>query len=454
MVRCMAPAKLDATRIPAQVREISRLVKAAGGGAWLVGGAVRDLALGFEPVDYDIATDLSPEVVATAIGSGQLDDARFGVCKIDGLPWPVSVTTLREEWDYRDHRRPNAVRFVNDITRDASRRDFACNAIYADCESGVMTDPCGGLADLETRRLRVIGDAATRFADDPLRLLRMLRFEARLGLRADESAAAAARMTADGLRSLSAERVYSELTKAFTGQGRGGALRRFVELGFASRLLPEVAAMEGVPQPPQYHPEGCVLTHVGLVLDRIEEPSPELAWSALLHDVGKPPTFRVAEDRIRFDGHDQLSASMAESILMRLRAPKEVRMAVTAICRDHIRIASLLQMRPRRREAWLRDPLFPLHLAFHKADCLGSHGDLSIHAAAIRLLAALPPVRPALITGADVRALGIAEGPVVGQLLRAVDEALDGMDPVDGTGPSREDALAMLAQLAAAHVKH
>lgn len=453
MVLKMAPAKLDASRIPHEVRALARLVKAAGGGAWLVGGAVRDLLLGLSPVDFDIATDLAPADAAAAIGGGRLEDARFGVCRVDDLPWPVSLTTLREERGYADRRRPDEVRFVHEVGLDAPRRDFACNAIYADCETGDLLDPCGGIPDLAARRLRTIGDARVRFAEDPLRLLRMLRFEARFGMRADEAAESAARASADGLATLSAERVYTELTKAFTGPGRGAALRRCVELGFAQRLLPEVAAMEGVPQPPQYHPEGCVLTHVCLVLERLESPTPALAWSAVLHDVGKPPTFRVAEDRIRFDGHDQLSAEMADATLQRLRAPKDVRAAVVAVCRDHIRIASLLQMRPRRREQWLRDPLFPVHLAFHKADCLGSHGDLSIHAAASKLLSELPPQRPVLVTGADVRALGIAEGPVVGQLLRAVDEALDRVDPVDGSGPTREAALEILAQLAATHVK-
>lgn len=454
MVIRMASARLDASRIPRDIRAIARRITAAGGRAWLVGGAVRDLMLGLEPVDYDIATDLEPTQAAAAAGGGSLDDARFGVCRVEGMPWPVSMTTLREERGYADHRRPDEVRFVRDVAVDARRRDFSCNAIYADCETGLLTDPCGGAADLEARTLRVIGDAATRLAEDPLRLLRMLRFEARFRMRADDAAERAARIAADGLQALSAERVYSELTRAFTGPGRGAALRRFVDLGFAARLLPEVAAMDGVPQPPQYHPEGCVLTHVCLVLDRIEEPDAILAWSAVLHDVGKPPTFRVAEDRIRFDGHDVLSAQMAESVLTRLRAPKDVRTAVASICRDHIRIASLLQMRPRRREQWLRDPLFRQHLAFHRADCLGSHGDLSIHAAATRMLAELPPQRPVLVTGADVVALGIAEGPAVGRLLRAVEEALDGVDAADGAGATREDALAILARLAAARVKH
>lgn len=453
MVNGMPSASLDATRIPDAIRDLARRLTTAGGQAWLVGGAVRDLAMECQPRDFDIVTDLRPEDSARAVGGGDLTDARFGVCRIDGLPWAASITTLREERGYADHRRPDEVRFVSDPALDAVRRDFTCNALYADCETGAVTDPCGGLADLQQRRLRTIGDPRVRFCEDPLRLLRMVRFEARLGMRADAATEAAARDAAEGLLGLSPERVYAEITDAITGFGRGQALRRLVDLGFALRLLPEVAAMDGVPQPPQYHPEGCVLTHVCLVLDRLEQPDPALAWSAVLHDVGKPPTFRVAEDRIRFDGHDQLSAQMAEAILLRLRAPKDLRNAVAAVCRDHIRIASLLQMRPRRREQWLRDPLFPLHLAFHRADCLGSHGDLSIHAAASRMLAELPPQRPILLTGADVVALGVAEGPVVGQLLRAAEEALDAVETTDAVGPTREQALAILRGLAAPHVK-
>lgn len=450
----MAPAKLEASRIPADIRSLARRIASVGGCAWLVGGAVRDLMLGLEPVDFDVATDLVPSEIAKAIGEVDLENARFGVCRVVGASFPASITTLREEHGYRDRRRPDEVRFVRDPAVDALRRDFTCNALYADCETGEILDPCGGVVDLATRTLRAIGDPDVRLEEDPLRLLRLLRFEARFSMRADAATEAAARRTAGGLRALSPERVYAELTKAFTGAGRGGALRRFVELGFSSVLLPEVAAMEGVPQPPQYHPEGCVLTHVCLVLDRLELPDPTLAWSAVLHDVGKPPTFRVAEDRIRFDGHDVLSAEMAEAVLVRLRAPKDVRIAVASICRDHIRIASLLQMRPRRRESWLRDPLFPLHLAFHKADCLGSHGDLSIHEAASKMLAELPSLRPVWVTGADVRALGVPEGPVVGQLLKAVDELLEEAPGADGVGATRESALAILARLAAAHVKH
>lgn len=411
---------------------------------------MRDLLLQTTVRDFDVATDLLPEQVAAVLPEADLQDAHLGACRLLGLPVPVVVTTLRAEADYTDHRRPDRVKFVRDLAIDAVRRDFTCNAIYADAVTGTLIDPLGGLADLDRRLLRAIGPASRRLSEDPLRLLRLWRFAARLSFEVEGETLSAAQLLAPELLRLSPERVYDELTNTFSGAGRGAALHRFVAWGFAAVLLPEVAAMAGVPQPPQYHPEGCVLTHVALVLEQVPEHDPVLAWSALLHDIGKPPTFRVAEDRIRFDGHDVLSAQMAEVVLERLHAPKVLRRAVVEICRDHIRMASLLQMRPRRRERWLRDSLFEKHLAFHRADCLGSHGDLSIHEAVTAMVAALPPIREALLTGADVLAAGVLEGPAVGQILKAVELELEA---IDGTEPTRELALEHLRRLVATRVK-
>jgi poly(A) polymerase len=213
--------------------------------------------------------------------------------------------------------------------------------------------------------------------------------------------------------------------------------------------MPEVAALDGVTQPPEYHPEGCVLVHTALVLDHVPAGDPVLAWAAVLHDVGKPPTWRQAEDRIRFDGHDTLSARMADAVLQRLRCTNELREQVVEICREHIRFAVLPAMRPRRRQRFLRQPSFARHLAFHRADCLGSHGDLRVHDRLDTEWRALPPVSTPLVTGADVLALGIAPGPRVGELLRDVERALD-----DIAGePTRVDALALLSRFATAPVK-
>lgn len=219
-------------------------------------------------------------------------------------------------------------------------------------------------------------------------------------------------------------------------------------------------ALSGCPQDPRFHAEGDVDLHTRLACRALTDSSAfrSLAvdardvvfTAALMHDVGKPPTWQQGPDRIRFHGHDTLSARMAEQILVRLRAPRELREAVVEISREHIRFASLPAMRPRRREQWLRSPRFPLHLAFHRADCLGSHGNLSIYETAAAALAALPPERTVLVTGADALALGVPEGPLVGELLRAVERQLDADAERE---PTRAQALAALRQLAAPHVK-
>ncbi len=439
----MHVARIEPTaELPAFVRDVLRRLSAAGQ-AWLVGGTVRDLLLGGQPRDFDIATDLRPAEVQRILPAADLRDAQFGVVSVPGTPVPLTVTTLRREAGYGDQRRPQQVEFVTSLEVDAQRRDFTVNALYLDAFEHRVTDPCGGLADLQARRLRTIGAPPARFAEDTLRLLRALRFAARCELAIEASTWAAAVASAPDLARLSPERVFTELTLAFTGPGRGRALRLLVELGFAAVVLPEVAAMAGVTQPPEYHPEGDVLTHVALVLDHVPPGDAGLAWRAVLHDIGKPPTWRPAEDRIRFDGHDQLSATMAAAVLRRLHASNELRELVVDVCRDHIRFASLPQMRPRRREAWMRSPHFAAHLAFHRADCLGSHGKLDIHALAAAEFAALPPAAPPLVTGADVLALGVPAGPAVGELLRAVHEAADEAP----TAMARPDALILLREM-------
>jgi len=361
----------------------------------------------------------------------------------------IGMTSWREESDYRDSRHPSEVRFVDSVERDAVRRDFTVNAIYLEPATGELLDPCGGIGDLSSRWLRTVGDPRTRLREDPLRMLRAVRFAAAAGLEIEGATMAALRSEAECLRHLSAERVFEELTRSFTGRGRGRALRLLIERKLADEVLPEVVPMDGVPQPPQFHPEGDVLTHVCMVLDQVAAGDPVQAWSAVLHDVGKPATFERADDRIRFSGHDTLSAQMAEAALRRLRAPRAMTKLVSEICRDHIRFASLPQMRPRRRERWMRSPDFRAHLDFHRADCAGSHGDLAIYSAVHAEWAALPPVPPPPpCSGADVIALGVPEGPKVGEILAQLNEWLEQQDGVD-----REGALAVLRDLVRDQIK-
>lgn len=426
--------------MPEPVQQCVQRIRDGGGRAWIVGGAVRDLLQGRCPEDYDLASDLEPRELARLLPEPELREADLGTCRTTFGGQELTVTTLRAEGGYRDGRHPDEVEFVRDVAVDAVRRDFTCNAIYYDPLASELLDPCGGRADLDAGVLRAIGDPETRFHEDSLRLLRLVRFAASAELQIDPATAAAAAKCASLVAQLSAERTFAELTNAFTGVGRGRSLGLFVELGLADVLLPEISAMDGVEQPPQYHPEGDVLVHVKLVLDHVPAGDPVLSWSAVLHDVGKPPTFRVAEDRIRFDGHDVLSAKMAEEILQRFKAPKALREKVVDVCLQHIRFAALPQMRPVRAERWMREENFPLHLAFHRADCLASHGNLEIHAFAERTLAALPPRSEALLRGKDVLDLGVPPGRQVGAVLGAVEARMDELS----VAPTREQALVLL----------
>ncbi len=447
--------------VPAALRQLAATLQQSGGRVWLVGGAVRDALLaeaatpdadraeaGVER-DWDLATDLPPDAVAAAIGTAPQRAHAFGAVAFERDGVAGVVQTLRRESGYRDRRRPDVVEFTADLAADAARRDFTANALYLDLSDGRLIDPLGGREDLRRGVLRAIGDPSVRLREDPLRMLRAVRFCAAGGLRLEAATDAALRAHSDAVRDLSADRVRDELTRAFTGRGRGRALRMAIDLGVTTPWLPELAPMDGVPQPPQYHPEGDVLTHVCLVLDHVPADDPVLSWAAVLHDVGKPPTFERAADRIRFTGHDVLSAQMAERMLRRLRAPRRWIEAVVEICRDHIRIASLPQMGKTKRERWLRTELFPAHLAFHRADCLGSHGDLHIYEFARRALAELPPEPPPpLVSGADVLALGVGEGPMVGQLLRAAQAEIEQRAGVD-----RRQALSILETVVKSAVK-
>lgn len=436
---------------PPAVQQILQRATRSGGRAWVVGGTVRDALIGRPPHDWDCAVELGgPELVAQ-FPDAAAADPRLGMVLLRGADGQgdVVLTSMRAEAGYSDHRHPDVVRFGVGVAEDAQRRDFTVNALYFDPLTGELQDPTSGIQDLRLCRLAVIGDPVTRLREDPLRILRAIRFAASCHLELNDELPDAIAQTAPLLTHLSAERIAGELDRMFRGIGRGRALGLLVRSGVASYVLPELVAMEGIPQPPQFHPEGDVLTHVCLVLAQVPAGDRVLAWSAVLHDIGKPATFERAEDRIRFSRHDVVSADMAEQILRRLRIGKDVRERVVEICRDHIRFASLPEMAAPRRERWLRSAGFAHHLRFHRADCEASHGLLGIHEYASRELETLPPLPPPpLCTGRDVLALGVPPGPRVGTLLAAVDEMV-----AAGEIPDRDTALSKLRSLVESGVK-
>jgi len=311
-------------------------LRSRGHVAWFVGGCVRDLLLGHAPKDYDVATDARPDEVMLLWPGSEQVGAKFGVVLVNRDGATVEVVTFRSEQAYQDGRHPDAVRFETDPRKDVQRRDFTINAILLDPFSGEVIDYSGGRADLEAGIIRAIGDPAARFEEDHLRMLRAIRFAARFGFAIEPATMASIQRCHGDIARISAERIRAELTRILT---EGGARRGFElldETGLLVDVLPEVAAMKGVAQPPEFHPEGDVWIHTLLMLEGLDHPSVTLAWGVLLHDVGKPPTFRVA-DRIRFDGHVELGEQIARDILSRLRFSNAEIDQVIALVANHMR---------------------------------------------------------------------------------------------------------------------
>jgi poly(A) polymerase len=425
--------------------QIAGELRARGFEAWLVGGCVRDLVLGREPADYDIATDANPTQLLEIFPKAQLVGAQFGVVLVDG----VEVATFRSDHSYVDGRHPVKVSFESDVKQDVLRRDFTINALLIDpalakCSDGVaahVVDYVGGLDDLHNRVVRAIGDPEQRFEEDHLRMLRAVRFAARFGFKIEPKTMAAIERLHERITRVSPERVRDELVSILT---EGGARRGFELLdasGMLNDILPEVAAMKGVAQPPEFHPEGDVWTHTLLMLERLPTPTATLAFGVLLHDVGKPGTFRIAE-RIRFDGHVELGEKIARDILMRLRFSNSDIEQVLALVANHMRFKHVHEMRESKLKRMLRMDRFDEHLELHRLDCLASHGNLENYEFARSKLEQLPPeqLRPSrLLTGRDLIEAGYAPGPDFARMLEMAEDA-----QLESRIQSKQDALELV----------
>lgn len=420
-----------------------RLV-AAGHRALFAGGCVRDRLLGRTPGDHDVATSATPEQVEALFPRALTVGARFGVVVVPVEGGNVEVATFRADGRYVDGRRPEGVVF-SDPPTDASRRDFTVNGLFEDPVTGEVLDYVGGRADLAARLLRAIGDPEARFREDHLRLLRAVRFAVRLGFALEPATAAAIRRLAPLAADVSAERTRDELVKILVA-GRGRALRLLHRTGLLPVVLPEIAAMRGVPQPPQFHPEGDVFVHTALVLDHLDltglsdEDAEDVVLGALFHDVAKPPTMTVdPTGRIRFNGHDSLGEEMSLAIAERWKLPRRRTDRVADLVGTHMTFPNLPNMRRHKLREFLGAPDLPLHLVLHRADCGASHGDLSLAAFCEAQVAAFrsePVLPPPVVTGADLLEAGYAPGPRMGALLRWLRA-----EQLDGRAPTRDEAV-------------
>ncbi len=451
--------------------EIVRTLRERGHHAYFAGGCVRDLLLGREPADFDVATDATPQQVMQIFPQTFAVGEQFGVVLVpDPATLPsgetgalpggatgalarhgergkgaVEVATFRSDVGYSDGRHPDEVRFSKDPREDVQRRDFTINGMMLDPlvfdkTTNEILDFVGGREDLKAGIVRAIGQPERRFAEDKLRMLRAERFAARFEYKIDPATLAAIQHLAPQIHQVSCERVREELTKMLT-EGRA---RRAFELldtsGLLPEVLPEIAAMKGVEQPPEYHPEGDVFVHTLLLLEKLQAAgSKTLAWGALLHDVGKPPTFRVAPDRIRFDGHVEVGVKMAAEICRRLRFSNHETDQILALVDNHMRFADVQRMKQSTLKKFLRLPAFDEHLELHRIDCLSSHGQLDSYEYSREQLRSLPPeaIRPTpLITGRDLIDAGYEPGPRFKELLTAVEDA-----QLEGRLASREAAM-------------
>lgn len=422
----------------ALAKSIVRRLRAAGHSAWLVGGCVRDLLLGRTPKDFDVATSAKPDELLRMFPDAGEAGAHFGVVLVREDGAQVEVATFRSDLEYADGRHPSGVHFESDPKQDVLRRDFTINALLMDPDTGEVLDYVGGRADLRTGIIRAIGDPLRRFGEDHLRLLRAVRFAARLRFMIDPDTFAAMQTLAPAIAGISIERVRDEISRILT---EGGARRGFELLdasGLLREVLPEVGAMKGVEQPREFHPEGDVWTHTLIMLDGLREPPLELALGVLLHDVGKPATFRIA-DRIRFDGHVEKGVEIAHALLYRLRFPHAVIEQVEALIDHHMRFKDLPQMRESKVKRFLRMPGFQEHLELHRLDCLSSHGSLTNYDFARTKQRETPPevLRPVpLVTGRDLIAAGCKPGPAFGEALREAEDA-----QLESRATTKEEAL-------------
>jgi poly(A) polymerase len=394
---------------------------------------VRDLLTGQQPRDYDIATDARPDSVAALFPGATTVGKAFAVVLVPVEEARFEVATFRQDHGYSDGRHPSEVTFA-DAPSDASRRDFTINALFYDPVRRQIHDFVGGRADVEAGIIRCVGDPHGRFAEDHLRMLRAARFAAVLGFRIELNTAEAIRRHARLLSRISAERVRDEIVRILLESRRAGdALALLERLGLLEAVLPEVAAMRGQAQPPQFHPEGDVFEHTVLMLNLMEERSADLALAVMLHDAGKPSTAAPGPERIRFDGHAARSGEIAETVLRRLRFPRETVVTVMAAVRNHMRFMDVRSMRASTLRRLIAAPAFPLELELHRLDCLASHGSLDNYRFLVDArdrLAVEPALPRPWLTGHDLMRMGITPGPGMGAWLKkAYDAQLDGRCP-------------------------
>ncbi|MBE6406156.1 MAG: CCA tRNA nucleotidyltransferase [Lentisphaerae bacterium] len=418
-------------------------LRRAGYLAYFAGGAVRDLLMGRAPADIDIATSATPEQIHEVFPKTHDSGVSFGVVTIHIDGFLFETATFRKECAYSDGRHPGQTIYTVSPQEDVARRDFTINGMMLDPVNGEILDFVGGLEDLKRGIIRTIGNGEERFREDALRILRAVRFHARYNFPMASETEDAARKLVGNLRVLSAERIKTELEEMLTGPNPELAFRTLERIGALEIVLPEIAAMKGVEQQPEFHPEGDVFEHTMIMLRMMAHPTPETAWSVLFHDVGKPETYRLHEDgKIHFYGHEAVGAKMAEQIMQRLRSSRELTDIVSAAVRNHMRFTAAHNMRRNTLRRLISEKSFPATLEVIRMDCASCHCIMTDYLYLLDFLHELngePAVPPPLLTGKDMIDLGYKPGPGMGKILKKISDL-----QLDGVLTSREDAIKYL----------
>ncbi len=401
--------------------KIVKILKDREFDAYIVGGAVRDRLLDLDPKEVDVTTNATPESVQEVFPRTYAVGAKFGVIVVLIDEVQIEVATFREDRDYTDGRHPDTVVF-SDAEHDANRRDLTINALLYDPIERVIIDYVEGLRDLDHGCIRAIGDPDVRFREDYLRTLRAIRFAARFGFTLDNSTRLAIERNAPEVNKVSAERIFEELTKILTGPAPDIAFRLLDTCGLLREVLPEIQRMKGVQQPAEFHPEGDVWEHTLLVLKTMDHPNPKLAWSALLHDVGKPPTFCINDrGRESFPLHAKIGAELSVEILRRFKCSREHIEAVRDAVYYHMSFAEVKKMRRSTLRRLLARETFEMELELHRIDCLSCHEKLGNYDFLIKTREEFdnePPIPAPLLTGRDLLERGIPEGRRIGLVLK------------------------------------
>jgi len=426
----------------AAAERICATLREAGFRALLAGGCVRDILLGIQPHDYDIATSARPQQVAALFDKVVPVGAAFGVQKVACPEGFFEVATFRTDGPYSDGRHPDFVNFSDEMG-DAARRDFTINAMFLDPQTDRILDYFNGQEDLRRGVIRCVGDPERRFQEDYLRMLRAVRFAARFGFEIDSFTFQAIKKYASLITRTSVERIRDEVTKILTQGNVCCALELLDETTLLREILPEVDALKGVTQPEEFHPEGDVFRHTTLTMDMLKNPTVTLAFGALLHDVGKPQT-RTETDRIRFNNHDKVGAAIAESVCQRLRLSNAETERVVWLVKNHMKLAHAPCMKKNRLKRFVRQEGFTELLALGEADCLASHKSLEIIEWLKNYLAEQQPeeLNPApLLSGDDLIEMGFQPGPAFREILNALEDA-----QLDGKINTKEEAKTFVLQ--------